>query len=293
MIQPLVAVAQSRPVAGPTLSDPVFAELRTFIYERTGIFFADKKKYLLEGRLGKRLQHLKIAGYEEYLQLLKYGRRKEEEYEFLCEAVTINETFFFRNEPQFEALEHVLLPELITVKQKMASPRLRIWSAACSTGEEPYTIAMLFLERLKPRYPNLSIEIVATDISLSVLQVAAKAAYGEYSIRNLPSLYRQKYFTVEQGRFQLREEVRQLVKFQHLNLYNRLDMRQFRNFDIILCRNVLIYFDNKSKIQVIADLYNSLTSGGFLLIGYSELLHGISTAFKVRSLPKTTAYKKE
>jgi chemotaxis protein methyltransferase CheR len=275
------------------LSDAAFIELRTFIYERTGIFFAEKKKYLLEGRLGKRLQHLKIAGYEEYLQLLKYGRQKEEEYRFLCEAVTINETFFFRNEPQFEALEQVILPELIAAKQKMGSPRLRIWSAACSTGEEPYTIAMLFLERLKPRYPNLSIEIVATDISSSVLDVASRAAYGEYSIRNLPALYREKYFTVENGRFQLREEVTHFVKFQHLNLYNRQEMRQFRNFDVVLCRNVLIYFDNKSKVQVVADLYNSMNSGGYLFIGYSELLHGISTAFKVKSLPKTTAYKKE
>ena len=293
MTEPLVAVPQSRPASVPALSDALFGDLRTFIYERTGIFFADKKKYLLEGRLGKRLQHLKIAEYEEYLQLLKYGRRKEEEFEFLCEAVTINETFFFRNEPQFEALEQVILPEVIAAKQKLGSPRLRLWSAACSTGEEPYTLAMIFLERFKPRYPDFSIEIVATDISGSVLQAASRAAYGEYSVRNLPPLYRDKYFTMENGRFQVCERVTQLVKLQHLNLYDRQEMKTLRNFDVILCRNVLIYFDTKSKVQVVADLYNSLNSGGYLFIGYSELLHGISTAFRVKSLPKTTAYRKE
>lgn len=291
--EPLVSVYQSRLPSVPPLSDSAFAELRAFIYERTGIFFADKKKYLLEGRLGKRLQHLKLTGYGEYLQLLKYGKNKDEEYDYLCEAVTINETFFFRNEPQFEALEQVLLPEIVAAKQKSGPPRLRIWSAACSTGEEPYTLAMLFLERLKPRYPNLSVEIVATDINMAVLQVAAKAAYGEYSVRNLPPLYREKYFTMESGRFRVREEVTRLVKFQHLNLYNRQEIRQLRNFDIILCRNVLIYFDSKSKVQVVADLYNSLNGGGYLIIGYSELLHGISSAFKVKSLAKATAYKKE
>ncbi len=192
--QPLSDVVHSCLGSAPQLSDSVFFELRAFIYERMGIFFADKKKYLLEGRLEKRLQHLRLEGYDEYLQLLKYGRRKEEEYGFLCEAVTINETFFFRNEPQFEALEGVVVPELIAAKQKQGgTPRLRIWSAACSTGEEPYSLALLFLEKLRSKFPTLSLDILATDINASVLQVAAKGAYGEYSIRNLPALFLEKY----------------------------------------------------------------------------------------------------
>jgi chemotaxis protein methyltransferase CheR len=294
MTQMLANIVQHRPSPYPPIPDPVFVELRTFIYERTGIFFADKKKYLLEGRLGKRLQQLRLQGYDEYVHLLKYGANRNEEYDYLCDAVTINETFFFRNEPQFEAFEDVALPDVLAAKQKQGlAPRLRIWSAACSTGEEPYTLAILFLEKFRYKYPNLSFEIVGTDISPSVLQVASRGAYGEYSIRNLPPQLLEKYFHPEEGRYRLREEVRKCVRYQHLNLYDRQQMKLMRNFDVILCRNVLIYFDSKSKVQVVADLYNSLNYGGYLFIGHSELLHGISAAFKVKSFPKATAYKKE
>ncbi|MFH0990127.1 MAG: protein-glutamate O-methyltransferase CheR [bacterium] len=293
MLQPIPSVTPSRLSTGPLLDDLTFYALREFIYERTGIFFPDKKKYLIEGRLGKRLQILKLESFEDYIQLLKYGRKKDEEFDYLCEAITINETFFFRNEPQFDAIEQTVIPELVRAKQAQLSPKIRIWSAGCSSGEEPYTLAMIFLECLKPKYPSLSLEIVGTDINGSVLQIARRAIYSEYSIRNMPQAFLEKYFSVENGRYVLRPDLKQMVSFRYLNLYDRTQMKTMRNFDIILCRNVLIYFDLKSKIQVVSDLYGSLNYGGALFIGYSELLHGISTAFKVKSLVKTTAYKKE
>ena len=275
------------------MSDDIFARLREYIYQKTGIYFQDNKKYLLEGRLGKRLQLLNLPGFDHYLDLLKFGNGTNEELRHLYDTITINETFFYRNEPQFEAFEQALIPEIAARKGTNGKSRIRIWSAASSTGEEAYTIGMIFLEKIKPKYPWLDIEIIGTDISPAVLDVARQGIYREYSIRNIPRLYLEKYFTEDHLRWTVREDVRRLVRFDSGNLFDRPKMRSMLNFDVIYCCNVLIYFDTKSKIQVVADLYDSLTRGGFLFIGYAESLHGISTAFKLVNFPKTVVYKKE
>lgn len=286
----MLPIAVNNPIK---MSDETFRLLRSYIYELTGIYFQDSKKYLLEGRLGKRLQLLGMGKFEEYFQLVKYGQYRQEELKHLYEAVTINETFFFRNEPQFEAFEQVLVPELFAIKRKSGKPKLRIWSSASSSGEEAYTLAMLYLERLKPKYPELEIEIVGTDINNAVIETAKRGVYRDYSIRNMPKKYLDKYFQTENGRYNLRDEVKRLARFEHLNLSDQLKMRQMQNFDIIFCCNVLIYFDTKSKVSVISNLYNSMSRGGYLFIGYAESLHGISAAFKLLNFPKTVAYKKE
>jgi chemotaxis protein methyltransferase CheR len=278
--------------AGPAMSDETFRALRALIYELTGIYFQDGKKYLLEGRLAKRLRVLGLGDFESYLQLLKYGTRRQEEFPWLFDIITINETFFFRNEPQFDAFEQTLVPAVVAGRSNGART-LRVWSAASSSGEEAYSIAMLYLERLRPKFPGLSIEIVGTDINSSVLETARRGVYREYSVRNMPKLYLEKYFLREDSRFVLKEDVRRLVRFTSLNLYSQQHMRQMRSFDIIFCCNVLIYFDTRSKIQVVSNLYDSLNRGGYLFIGYAESLHGISTAFRLVSFPKTVAYKKE
>jgi chemotaxis protein methyltransferase CheR len=152
---------------------------------------------------------------------------------------------------------------------------------------------MLYLEHLKPRYPELRIEIIGTDINTAVLDMAHKAEYNQYSIRSTPKLYLNKYFDQSNGVYRLRQEVKELVRFEYINLIDREKMRHMLHFDFIFCANVLIYFDEKAKIQVVGDLFNSLNRGGYLFIGFSEMLHRISTAFKLVSIPKTTAYKKE
>jgi chemotaxis protein methyltransferase CheR len=278
--------------SAPKLSDETFALLRDFIYSKTGIYFPEKKKYLIEGRLAKRLQLLNVTHFEEYLQLLKYGQRRESEFESLCNIVTINETSFFRNEGQMNAFEQKLAGEIIA-KKTYGARTLRIWSAACSSGEEPYTLAMLYLEHLKPRYPDLHIEIIGSDINTAVVDMARVAEYSHYAIRSLPEVYVKKYFDNYNGLFRLRTEVKELVRFEYNNLINHQTMRQMTHFDFIFCSNVLIYFDQKAKIQVIGDLYDSLNRGGYLFIGSSEMLHRISNAFKLVSFPKTTVYKKE
>ncbi len=275
------------------MSDATFRQLREFIYKQTGIYFQDNKKYLLEGRLGKRLQVLNLPDFERYDQLLRAGTGRADEMRFLYDAVTINETFFFRNEPQFEAFEKTLVPQIVASRKQNGRATLRVWSAASSSGEEAYTIAMIFLERIRPLYPWLDLEVVGTDISRSVLETARSGVYREYSIRNMPPYYLNKYFTADDGRFTLKDDVRRLVHFEHMNLYDRPRMRTMSRFDVVFCCNVLIYFDQQSKIQVVSDLYDSLNPGGYLFIGYAESLHGISSAFKLVNFPKTVAYKKE
>jgi chemotaxis protein methyltransferase CheR len=279
--------------SAPKLSEETFVMLRDFIYSTTGIFFPEKKKYLLEGRLVKRLQVLKLGHFEDYLHLLKYGQQKECEFEFLCNMVTINETFFFRNDAQIDAFQKKFAEEVIEAKKAYNNRTLRIWSTACSSGEEPYTFAMLYLEHLKPRYPEVRIEIIGTDINTAVLDMAHKAEYNQYAIRSTPKHYLNKYFDQSNGVYRLRQEVKELVRFEYINLIDREKMRHMIHFDFIFCANVLIYFDEKAKIQVVGDLFDSLNRGGYLFIGFSEMLHRISTAFKLVSIPKTTAYKKE
>jgi chemotaxis protein methyltransferase CheR len=168
-----------------------------------------------------------------------------------------------------------------------------VWSSASSSGEEAHTLAMIFLEKIKPKYPSLEFEVVGTDISPSILDIAKKGVYREYSVRNMPKLYLDKYFHTEDGRFIVNDNVRRLVRFDHMNLFDQQRMRGMSNFDIVFCCNVLIYFDAKSKIQVVSQLYDSLNRGGYLFIGYAESLHGISSAFKIMNYPKAIVYKKE
>jgi len=275
------------------MSDDMFRQFRDLIYQQTGIYFLDNKKYLLEGRLAKRVQVLNLVDFDSYYQLVKFGTRRLEELPHLYNAITINETFFFRNEPQFEAFERTLVPQILASRRNETQRPLRVWSAASSSGEEAYTLAMIYFERLKPLYPWLNIEIVGTDISHGVLEIARQGVYREYSVRNMPKEYLDKYFQRDGVRYHLDSRVRSVVRFDHLNLFDRPRMRLMSRFDVVFCANVLIYFDTKSKIQVVSDLYDAMNPGGFLFIGYAESLHGISSAFKLINFPKTVAYKKE
>ncbi len=276
-----------------TMSAELFARLRDFIYEQCGIYFAESKKYLLEARLSRRLAALQIKTYREYLRYASASVNTRTELPALFDAITINETYFFRNPPQFNALETIILPEIIAQRRKKGVKTIRLWSAACSSGEEPYTMAMLILEKIKPRYPDMKFEIIGNDINTKVLQRARVGVYKEYSIRNMPKHYLLKYFSQEKDKYILNQNVRDLVRFISLNLYDARAMRSMINFDVIFCCNVLIYFDARSKQQVISNLYNSLGEMSYLFIGYSESLHGISKAFKLVHFPKTIAYKRE
>jgi chemotaxis protein methyltransferase CheR len=275
------------------MSNQLFEKWRTYIYENCGIYFQDNKKYLLESRLLKRISYLGLNSFDDYLSYVLNSANGINEKKYLYEAITINETYFFRNQPQLDALIKTLIPDIMDRNGRDSRIKIRIWSAASSSGEEAYSIAISMIDLILPRYPNLEFEIVGTDISYAVIETAKKGVYREYSIRNMPAYYLKKYFTIKGNNYELNSEVKKNVSFKLLNLYDNAGMRAMFNFDIIFCANVLIYFDTNSKIRVVNQLYNSLNKGGYLFIGYSETLHNISKAFKILSFPKTIGYKKE
>jgi len=273
------------------LTPQAFIEWREFIYDLCGIYFQDNKTYLLESRLQKRVKYLNLGTFEKYLLYLKTNIRKEEEKKQLYEAITINETYFFRNQPQLDALLASIVPELLANKPNRLH-KLRIWSAASSSGEEAYSIAMMLNELIIPKFPNLTVEIVGTDINYAVIETAKKGIFKEYSIRNTPPIYLKKYFKKIDNTYVIDPKIKNMVSFKILNLYEDNGMGMMGKFDVTYCANVLIYFDLQSKIKVINNLYRNLNPNGYLFIGYSETLHGISKAFKLVSFPKTIGYKK-
>lgn len=277
-----------------TLSEAQFAKLRDLIYQVSGIHFAPNKKYLLESRLQSRLEARKLKNFDEYHLFLKFDPRRQEELTFLFNEITTNETSFFRNMPQITAFEREVLPALIESKRQGGLRRLRIWSAACSSGEEPYTLAIVLREVLKDDIKNWSVEVVANDISTEMLQKAEEAVYGDYAMRATPLLVKQRYFDKQpDGQFKLKPEARKLVRFMYLNFSDAPKMKAMNGFDVVFCRNVLIYFDDEAKKRFVQHFYDALVPGGYFFIGHSESLHNISRAFKTVHYNQALAYKKE
>jgi chemotaxis protein methyltransferase CheR len=280
------------PPQGDKLSDELFGEFRQFIYAKTGIFFADNKKYLLESRLSRRLTALGMGTYDSYFKAVTNGQSVGELTHFI-NSITINETFYFRNEPQFNALESLILPELVEKRRNDGTNKIRIWSAACSTGDEPFTIAMIIAEKLLPTYPQMKFEIIATDINTQALDSAQRGIYKEYSVRNMPKNYLQKYFRKQEDRYFLSDDIRKMVEFKQLNLFDRSIMRTIRGIDVAFAANVLIYFDFNSKQTVVSSIYDSMSRGGYFFVGYSETLYGLTQAFRPVHFEKAIAYIKE
>ncbi len=275
------------------LSDIDFEVLRDFIYSVCGMYFHIGKKYFLESRIKLRMAEAGTATPGEYVTLLKNNTRGSEELKKLLNDITTNETCFFRNPAQLAALEKQLLPEIIDYKGKIGFRKLRIWSAGSSSGEEAFTLAMLLLEKRATLLKDWTIEIVGTDISEAVLTQAREGIYSPYSVRNTPEMFRKKYFTSEAvGRFSLSPEVKKMVTFSRLNLYEDTKMVFMKSFDFIFCANVLIYFDIPSKSKVVQHFYNNLQPYGYFFVGQAESLHGVSEKFKTLHFPGGFAYKK-
>ena len=276
-----------------TISDKDFEVLRDFIYNHCGIYFHTSKKYFLESRISRRMDATNSASLMAYMGLLKNGPGKSDELLKLLDEITTNETCFFRNPPQLKALETSFLPEVVAAKGKIGFRKLRIWSAGSSSGEEAYTMAMILQEKRATILKDWIIEIVGTDISETVLAQAREGAYNAYSVRNTPDYYKKKYFSEEPGgRFVLSPEVKKLVSFNHLNLYEDAKMVFMKSFDFIFCANVLIYFDLASKTKVVQHYYNNLQPYGYFFVGQSESLHGVNDKFKTVHFPGGFAYKK-
>ncbi len=265
------------------LDETVFRQIRDFIYERSGIFIPDSKKYLIENRLSRRISENRLSGFEEYLNFLKFSADGNELTK-LFDAITTNETYFFREPQHFEVLLNNIIPDIMSRKGLNS---INIWSSACSTGEEPYTIAMLLKEA-----PHIKCEIIASDISISVLDSAKKGVYSSYSIRNVPENFLKKYFKKNGLSYEIDASIKKSVKFKQINLFDEKALRIIRNIDVVFCRNVLIYFDDRAKQKVLSHLYDSIAPYGYLFIGASETLHNLTRAFKPIVINKVVAYKK-
>jgi chemotaxis protein methyltransferase CheR len=193
-------------VTGNEMSKDEFDKMRDLIYNLSGIYFTENKKYLLESRVSKRIKANNMVSFSQYIYFLQtmYGRK---ELDALFEAITINETFFYRVPQQFEALENTIIPQLIKMKSHLPNPTIRIWSAATSTGEEAYTLAIIVLEKLKPLYPDVDFKIIGTDINNAVLELARRGIYKEYAVRNMPVSWFSKYFVKDSNKYYLKNEV--------------------------------------------------------------------------------------
>ncbi len=273
------------------LTKQEFVLLKDFIYEKTGIFFAENKVYLLESRLGNRLNELGLSSFEDYYYYLKYGGSKtEQEITCLFDLVTTNETSFFRNPPQLDAFRIIVQKNYLNGTRQEGP--LKIWSAGCSTGEEPYTLAIIMLELTSQLGKPLPFVVYGTDISAKVLESARKAVFNNYSVRNTDKNLLNKYFIEDHDKYLLKDAVKKCVALDFLNLMDSDSYRKYRQLDLIFCRNVLIYFDEKGKKRVIDSLYQSLKPGGYLTIGHAESLHNISRGFKPLIFPGTISYQK-
>jgi len=270
------------------LPDDVFRQMRDAIYARSGLWFAETSKYLLQKRLSPRARELNFDSFQKYFYFLQYDPRAAAEYDHIFDLVTTNETYFFREPAQLNAFIDEIVPELISTRQVK---KVRIWSAGCSSGEEPYTIAMLLTER--GYYEKAAFEIFASDINQQVLAKARKGHYRENAFRATTPELRDRYFAREaDGSWRVVDSIKNKVSFGRLNLYDASRVALLGYLDIIFCRNVIIYFDDSSKKVVVGNFYGRLNEGGYLLLGHSESLISLSSQFKLKHLRNDMVYQK-
>ena len=250
------------------LSTEEMRQFRSLIYDLAGISIPTTKVTMLSNRIRKRLRAGGYEDYAQYLEFLKQDQNREEREEFL-NAITTNETFFFRTPTHFDWITSNFVPEFAALVRKEQHPsRLKLWSAACSSGEEPYSIAITLLEN-QFRLRGINAEVTGTDLSERVLSMAREGHYGERSMNTVSDKRRRRYFQYEKqrDRWTVTDAVKTLVKFEHHNL---LEPSPRTDFDCIFIRNVLIYFDRVSKRKTLRHLTDALRPGGYLIVGPSE-----------------------
>jgi len=275
-------------------SEEIRLKFKDIVNQRCGLYFKDYDLMNLQQAISLRVDALKIDSPAAYYNFLRFSGKKEEEFRELLNLLTVNHTYFFRNESQFKVLKEKILPEIIQRKLnlKQGKPLLRIWSAGCSTGEEPYTIAMIIQEVIAD-IAVWDIQIMATDASTKVLDQAAKGIYGSSSMLLMPDDYRNKYFEViqinKQEKYKIHDNLKQMVKFSFLNL---IDEQYPWDCDIIFCRNVVIYFENETRIKIMHRMQESLNDQGYILIGHAESLQFLSRQFKMYDWQEAIYYRK-
>ncbi|MBF0507508.1 MAG: protein-glutamate O-methyltransferase CheR [Deltaproteobacteria bacterium] len=274
------------------LSFEDYKRIRDFIYRQTGIMFDDKKMFYIKKRLDVRINDTGAVDYVDYFRDLRFCDPQRLELQALVNLLTTNETYFFREFEQLASFAEHCLQETCQAKRKLGRWRLRLWSAGCSTGEEPYTLAIILREMLED-FDDWNITIYGTDINTRVLETAQHAVYEQRAVKDVPPEYLAKWFTsTSEKRYRVQQQIKNTVEFERVNLKNPAELTRFSDIDFVFCRNVLIYFDNESRAQVVSSFHDCLNPGGYIFLGHSESLSRITGAFRLRRKGDSIVYQK-
>lgn len=258
-----------------------------YLYQRTGMIYGESKRYYIERRIADRMSANGDAQFGAYFARL---RADPAELESLINIFTVNETYFYREHHQFQALTTAILPEV--VRRKGPGDLVRIWSAGCSTGEEPYSIAIWLLENW-PLVDAYNFEIIGSDIDTDALDGARIASYGARALSRVPPEVRDRYFEPERhDERELIQDLKESVTFRPVNLIDARSVELQGKFEIIFCRNVLIYFDDASRTRAVTNLYSALAPGGFICLGHSESMTRMSDRFATRRFKDAVVYQR-
>ncbi len=287
------------------ITEPELKLLQTLVYQECGMFFDERRVHFLQDRLQRRLKTCGLDSFYSYYRLLT-SREGKAELVALLENLTVNETSFFRNKPQLDLFHKGTLEDILHRKQQRRDFSLRVWSAGCSTGQEPYTLAMIICDALAYYYlrnplpfempspkplipPPWKVEILASDINYSVLRAAQEGSYSDNNMEPVDYAYRLRYFDKSGDRYLIKKQVKELVHFDFHNL--KTEFLPQRN-DVIFCRNVMIYFDEAEQKRLIDKFYRCLNAEGYLFVGHAESLFGLSDKFRMIHQNNGTAYQR-
>lgn len=272
-----------------TITDEDFKKFREYFYRKTGMYFDDGKRYFVDKRLQERIESTGSISFRDYFVMLRF-QASGDELQQLINTMTVNETYFFREEYHFACMVKSMLPEIVSNKKDKEA--IRIWSMPCSSGEEPFSIA-IYLQEYWPLIAQYDVDLMASDIDTDILKQASLGRFSKRSVQNLPAHLKSHYFREQgDGDYQLIDDLRHSVEFTRANLTELADTRRFRKVDIIFCRNLLIYFDDASRRQAAEAFYDALNPGGFICLGHSESMSRISGLFNVRKFPDAIVYQK-
>lgn len=262
--------------------------MRDLVNEHAGLHFDDGSAYLFDRRLGERVAALDLGGFDEYYKYLRFNVRGRAELEEAIEALTTGETYFLRQEYQLRAFRDELLPRLAQANADRR--RLVVWSAGCSTGEEAYSIAAMVHQ--SGLFPDWDVRVIGSDISKASVAAARRGVYRGSAFRTTPEDFKNTYFSEREDGSHVNDWLRKCCYFGHLNLLDGLRAATLGRVDVVFCRNVLIYFDAGSRRRVIDNFYERLVPGGYLLLGHSESLLNLSTAFELVHLSSDLVYRR-
>jgi chemotaxis protein methyltransferase CheR len=283
-------VAGPRAVEATGMKDREFRWFAELVRSHCGISFGQETRFLLERRVARRMRELSITSLSAYQYELRHESRRDGELATLVDEITTNETYFFRERSQLRALVEEILPEALVARRERGGGPVSVWSAGCSSGEEPYSIVILAREAGFDLERDL--RVYASDVSRRMMKRARAGTYRETSFRETEPALRAKYFAEKDGTWTVSDAVKKCVDFIHLNLMDRARVALLGAMDVILCRNVMIYFDPDTKREVIATFEDKLRSGGHLLLGHSESLINITSGLELRHLKTDLVYRK-